>query len=192
MSKSLRRTAVGMCTAVFVAGSPAHAETEPTIDVALRGGLVSSTNFDVAAGGLVEGEVDYRLTPAWRAGAYVGWASVQSTSSVDSTQHFDAVRFGARGAWHMRAAKTLDPWAGMSLGGFCTTGMSPGRWGADLGFDLGLDVRIAPSVVIGPVFALMIPLGNGQLHSWTTPVGSYYSGLPLNVPLPFLRVAVAF
>ena len=192
ISSLLRGASVGMCASLFVGGGPARAETEPTVDVALRGGLVSSTNFDVAAGGLLDGEVGYRLTPAWRSAAYMGWATVRSTSSADSTQQFEAVRFGARGAWHMRPARTLDPWAGISFGGFRTTGVSPGRWGAELGFDVGLDVRIAPRVVIGPAFALMIPLGNGQLHPWTTPVGGYFSGIPVNVPLPLLRIAVAF
>ena len=184
---------IAACGVVLLAVPLARAESPPAkLDAALRGGVLSSTNYDVSAGGLIEGEAAYRFAPAWRAGGYLGWATVRSTSSVDTTQRFEAVRFGARGAWHARADRLLDPWAGVSFGALCTTGTLSGRLGAEVGFDLGLDVRVAPAVVIGPVFALSIPLGNGQLHPWTTPVGAYFSGVPLSVPVPFLRVAVAF
>jgi hypothetical protein len=191
----------------------AQAETESRqyIDAAVRGGFLASTGFGVSYGALFGVELDHRVTPAWRAGAYLERASVHSGGDTEyyHGERFEAVRFGARGQWHARPEKVIDPWLGASVGAFYTTDalfsdsaagdLFPGRWGADVGFDAGLDFHIGRIFTIGGVIMVVIPLGNDRLPAAPeerahvgTGVGAYYSAFFVWVPWPALRLGLTF
>jgi len=184
------------------ASTPAEAASARHFDATLRlGGLLTTTGF---VGVLYGPEANYHLTPAWRVGAYFELVALEGGGDAVfyNEAYFSACRFGARGQWHSRPEHVVDPWVGVSLGPFVTTNLPvmpawahdpnaepiPGRWGADIGLEAGLDFHLGSVFTIGAVYVVVFPVGPVKQKADSTPVGVYGS-----VPwFPLLRLGATF
>ncbi|HEY4120158.1 MAG TPA: hypothetical protein VGM56_19975 [Byssovorax sp.] len=180
----------------------AGAETpprEPRVDVGIRGGFVSASSVGEPAGALAYAEVNAHLAPWLRVGVYVAHTHAESMSSDGSAefgQIFDVWRVGAKGELHARPHGVVDPWAGVGAGAFIDEHYPEprphGGDGLDLSLDVGVDFHIGRVVTLGVVYMLVVPATNAAAYSsHGFGGGTYYTGV-LDVPVPALRLDVAF
>jgi hypothetical protein len=191
--------AIVMLASLLMTKSASAAEDdEPSVDVSLHGGYLTSTAVFAPAGYLAGINGHYRISPNIRVGAGVDVSDVVSTSS-DHGNYYSLYRFLSRIELHARPKAVIDPFVGATLGLFhVTPGITyrahkrPGSVGLDAGLDAGVDFHIGKHFAIGPVMSVVVPLSNKKaFFSDSFWGGTYYSG-PFGGPWPFLRLQAAF
>jgi hypothetical protein len=189
------KVVAGLCLWLLVPAGEAGAE-EPSIDLGVRGGLMTVPSFFVPLGAVGGVEAQVRLSPVVRVGVYGQRFGATSTSTDHKdyeAQEFSAWRFGARVEAHARPLHTLDPWAGAGLGLFVAGDRRTifatqriGGWGPDLSLEAGLDIRLGEHIALGGLFSLVVPLANTKAVG-----GTWYSAISV-VPAPLVRLIASF
>ncbi|HOE51784.1 MAG TPA: hypothetical protein PLH51_24545 [Polyangiaceae bacterium] len=198
------RTPFALMTTLLLAWAhPANAQTPPSSDFGLRGGLLGSTSYFAPIGASAGVFGHYFIDPSLRLGTGVDALSIKSTSSdrLDyDGQSSQALRLSVRGEHHPWPESTVDPWLGLALGSFYGERQAAldGR-SAETGFglvasaELGLAVWCTSAFALQAAFSLDIPLTHTEVLGGDGRVGrgTFFSGAGSVLPLPLLGLRFA-
>ncbi len=188
------------------------AGAEPRFGGGIRGGFASSASWTQTLGPILALWADVRLLPELRVGAHLEYVRVTSASGDSAAaggEQVQAARFGGQVEAHVAPRSIVDPFVGISFGGFHATrgGVAPfsgSGFGLALGAELGVDFRITNNVTIGPVVLIVVPLTSTKLFGSddrragvASSVderngggGRYYTGTDRNIPVPSVRISM--
>jgi hypothetical protein len=120
-------------------------------------GDIGSLDDMTGAGGTLEGQAGWRVTPHWAAGLYGTLAKFEHGAGLADGNRAYGATAGAQATYHSRPARSVDPWLSLGTGvrGLWLTQHSQTRdraYGLELArVQLGVDYRITPGVAIAPV-----------------------------------------
>jgi hypothetical protein len=140
------------------------------------------------AGGSIEIDVGYRLSPQFMVGLYGSGALYTKGDSLVDGTNVSSMTAGVQANYHFRTSYTIDPWVGLGAGwhGLWLSpdvGKSTSIQGLELArVQVGADYRVTPEVAITPVLGF-------DMSMFLTEDGPGMSGYT-NIADP--RVNVAF
>jgi hypothetical protein len=178
--------------------------TRGQVDIGGRAGVTDAfgaTPYKAYNGGaLVGGEVLVHLSSAVRVGGFLEstWQLLPNgDGGSGSGPNFSETRFGARGQWHARPDRVVDPWLGLSLGaihgGTCFCGEpTHSRWAMEIGGDVGLDFHLGRYLAVGPLLSIDTPLFDhpSPIPDWGGSVREPRFPTSLALFLPMLHVVI--
>lgn len=121
------------------------------------GGDLGSLEDVSGPGGIVEVDLGYRITPQLSFGAYGTFSKYQRGGDIASTTDVLGATAGVQAAWHLRPARSVDPWLGLATGwkGMWldpASGKTVSLQGLELArLQLGVDYRVSADIAIAPV-----------------------------------------
>jgi hypothetical protein len=123
----------------------------------LSGRQAATLTDTTSAGGAVEFDLGYRLSPHLMVGAYGSGAAYGLGSAVLDGSNIYSAAAGVHANWHFRPFELVDPWVGMGSGWRGLWVRQPdSSVDSSHGFDVvraqvGVDFRAAPQVRISPL-----------------------------------------
>jgi hypothetical protein len=108
-------------------------------------------------GGTVELSLGYRILPQLSVGAYGSFAQYSRGDAIDSNTDVLGATAGIQTAWHIRPARSVDPWLSFGAGWKSlwfspSNGSTTSLQGIELArLQLGVDYRLSKDIAIAPV-----------------------------------------
>lgn len=143
------------------------------------GGDMASLEDLSGAGGAVQLELGYRISPHVALGAYGTFSLHAHGDAVPDTTDVLGATAGVQAAWHFRPARSVDPWVKLGAGWkglwlVPDTGKNTSLQGLELArLQVGVDYRISREVAIAPVAGGSL----GMFISQDSPMTTSYTEL---------------
>lgn len=130
-----------------------------TLGAGKLGGSMGNLSLEDVSlwGGTVELDLGYRILPQLSVGAYGSVAQYQRGKAIESDTDVLGATAGIQAAWHIRPARSFDPWLSLGTGWKSlwfnsSSGKTTSLQGLELArLQLGVDYRLSKDIAIAPV-----------------------------------------